>query len=235
MTSAGDVDRRFRRFRVQEVATMTVVYALFYVCRLAFSATKKSMIEQGAYTAKEIGYVGSAMLIAYAIGKCVNGQPNSRRGTFVVGGHSIDFFKILGRVTTASPDGRRFGDELSKNISPAPGADKEGATALVDSIAGIDFAQLPGDTAFDIMLHPSTAAGEKGLDLMQALVSVYFDNGGRAVHFNVVAPETLREAQRSPEKYSNLQIRVCGWNVFWNSLSKAEQDAYIVRAESILK
>lgn len=169
------------------------------------------------------------------IGKCVNGQPNSRRGTFVVGGHSIDFFKILGRVTTASPDGRRFGDELSKNISPAPGADKEGATALVDSIAGIDFAQLPGDTAFDIMLHPSTAAGEKGLDLMQALVSVYFDNGGRAVHFNVVAPETLREAQRSPEKYSNLQIRVCGWNVFWNSLSKAEQDAYIVRAESILK
>ena len=48
-------------------------YAIFYVCRLAFSATKKSMIEQGVYSAREIGYVGSAMLIAYAIGKIVNG------------------------------------------------------------------------------------------------------------------------------------------------------------------
>lgn len=73
MTSAGDVDRRFRRFRVQEVATMTIVYALFYVCRLAFSAAKKDMIELGAYTTEEIGWIGSSMLIAYAVGKCVNG------------------------------------------------------------------------------------------------------------------------------------------------------------------
>ena len=67
------IDRRFRRFRFQEVATMTVAYAIFYVCRLAFSATKKDMIEQGLYTTDEIGYVGSAMLIAYGIGKCFNG------------------------------------------------------------------------------------------------------------------------------------------------------------------
>ena len=52
---------------------MTVVYAIFYVCRLAFSAAKKDMIEQGMYTTEEIGWVGSSMLIAYAIGKCVNG------------------------------------------------------------------------------------------------------------------------------------------------------------------
>ena len=71
--SAAEVDRRFRRFRFQEVATMTVAYAIFYVCRLAFSATKKDMIEQGLYTTDELGYVGSAMLIAYGIGKCFNG------------------------------------------------------------------------------------------------------------------------------------------------------------------
>lgn len=68
-----DVGRTFRRFRIQEVATMTIVYAIFYVCRLAFSAAKKDMIELGSYTAEEIGWVGSSMLIAYAIGKCVNG------------------------------------------------------------------------------------------------------------------------------------------------------------------
>ena len=72
-SSRSEVDARFRRLRIQEVATMTVVYALFYVCRLAFSAAKKDMIEQSFYTAEEIGWVGSSMLIAYAVGKCVNG------------------------------------------------------------------------------------------------------------------------------------------------------------------
>ena len=64
---------RYSRARVRQVGAMLFVYAIFYVCRLAFSASKKGMIEQGAYTPAEIGYVGSAMLFAYAIGKIVNG------------------------------------------------------------------------------------------------------------------------------------------------------------------
>ena len=68
------IDRRYAFCRYRQVAIMLLGYALFYVCRLAFSATKKSMIEQGAYTAKEIGYVGSCMLIAYAIGKILTGR-----------------------------------------------------------------------------------------------------------------------------------------------------------------
>lgn len=69
----SEIGRRFRFIRIRQVSIMLLGYALFYVCRLAFSATKKTMIEQGAYTAREIGYVGSAMLIAYAIGKFVCG------------------------------------------------------------------------------------------------------------------------------------------------------------------
>ena len=64
---------RYARARIRQVAAMLFVYATFYVCRLAFSASKKGMIEQGAYTPAEIGYVGSAMLFAYAIGKVING------------------------------------------------------------------------------------------------------------------------------------------------------------------
>jgi len=67
------LDRKYRRLRLQQVAAMLVVYAMFYVCRLAFSATKKMMVDQGAYTARELGFVGSAMLIAYALGKATNG------------------------------------------------------------------------------------------------------------------------------------------------------------------
>ena len=68
-----DSDKRYAVARVRQVAAMLFVYATFYVCRLAFSASKKGMIEQGAYTPAEIGYVGSAMLFAYAIGKIING------------------------------------------------------------------------------------------------------------------------------------------------------------------
>ena len=67
------VSRRYAMARVRQVLAMLFVYATFYVCRLAFSASKKGMIEQGAYTPAEIGYVGSALLFAYAIGKIVNG------------------------------------------------------------------------------------------------------------------------------------------------------------------
>ena len=74
----GRIERRYGFCRYRQVSIMLLGYALFYVCRLAFSATKKSMIEQGAYTAKEIGYVGSCMLIAYAIGKILSGVAADR-------------------------------------------------------------------------------------------------------------------------------------------------------------
>ena len=74
--------------------------------------------------------------------------------------------------------------------------------------------------------------GEAGLDAMYALLMTYADNGGHAIHFNVLSPDTLRDAQAHPEKHRDLQIRVCGWNVLWNNLSPAEQAFYIRQAEA---
>ena len=165
-------------------------------------------------------------------GSAVNGKPNSRDGTFFAAGHSIDFFVILGRGTGATPDGRRAGEEFSKNISSAPGADREGPTALVAGISAIDSADIPGDIILDTTIHPSLVRGEKGLLVMKALVQQYFAAGGCAIHFNVFSAEELRDAQQHPEKYQNLQVRVCGWNVRWNDLSRTQQDAYIRRAET---
>lgn len=68
---------------------------------------------------------------------------------------------------------------------------------------------------------------------MRALLDTYMKNGGQSLQFNIFDTETLREAQANPEKYKNLQVRVCGWNVLWNNLSRAEQDACIKRAENI--
>ena len=68
---------------------------------------------------------------------------------------------------------------------------------------------------------------------MKSLLMMYVKNGGQTVQFNIFNAETLKDAQKHPEKYQNLQVRVCGWNVLWNNLSTEEQNAYITRAENI--
>ena len=165
----------------------------------------------------------------------LNGKPNSRGGVFVASGHCARQYIELGAKTGATPDGRRAGEEMSKNLSPTMGADTEGATALVATLAASDATKLPGDYPLDVMLHPSVCLGEKGLKAMRSLVETFHRNGGSVIQFTVFSAEELRDAQLHPEKYENLQVRVCGWNVRWNDLSKAEQDAYIRRAENVMK
>ena len=113
------------------------------------------------------------------------------------------------------------------------GADTEGPTALLESVRSLDATHITGDIPLDVALLPGTVAGEKGLALMRTLIERYFANGGLVIQFNIADPGTLRDAQRHPEKYANLQVRVCGWNVRWNDLPKAEQDAYMRRAANI--
>ena len=113
------------------------------------------------------------------------------------------------------------------------GADTEGATALVNTLASASVVDLPGDYPLDVMLHPSACAGQSGLEAMKTLVRVFHANGGSVVQFTVFSAEELRDAQAHPEKYEDLQVRVCGWNVRWNDLPRSEQDKYIERAEAI--
>ena len=165
----------------------------------------------------------------------LNGKPNSRGGMFIASGHSARQYINFGKKTGATPDGRLAGEEVSKNMSPTMGADTEGATALVNTLASSDVTKLPSDYPLDMMLHPSVCMGDKGLQAMKALVREFHRNGGSVMQFTVFSAEELRDAQAHPEKYENLQVRVCGWNVRWNDLSKAEQDAYIKRAENVMK
>ena len=124
---------------------------------------------------------------------------------------------------------------MSKNLSPTMGSDTEGATALVMTLAASDVATLPGDYPLDVMLHPSVCDGNEGIEAMRTLVRVFHENGGSVIQFTVFNAEELRDAQEHPERYENLQVRVCGWNVRWNDLSHDAQTAYIRRAENAMK
>ncbi|MBR2714383.1 MAG: hypothetical protein IKB76_06385 [Kiritimatiellae bacterium] len=181
----------------------------------------------------EANALGAEMLECFAVQ--LNGKPNSRGGQFFASGHCARQYIVLGEKTGATPDGRKAGEEMSKNLSPTMGADTEGATALVATLAASDATKLPGDYPLDMMLHPSVCHGEKGLKAMRSLVEIFHRNGGSVIQFTVFSAEELKDAQLHPEKYENLQVRVCGWNVRWNDMSKVEQDAYIRRAENVMK
>jgi formate C-acetyltransferase len=134
----------------------------------------------------------------------------------------------------ATPDGRRAGEILSKNLCATVGMDRNGITALIRSVTKMELFRFPTGSVLDILLHPSAVVGEDGLDAFLGILLAYFRQGGFAMHGNVFCAEDLRAAQKEPEKYKNLQVRVCGWNVFFVNLSKTEQDAFIRQAEGVM-
>ena len=131
----------------------------------------------------------------------------------------------------ATPDGRRVGDPISKNLCATSGMDRGGITAYMQSVLKIDAADFFNSAILDFMLHPSAVEGSKGLADFGSLIRIFFAHGGFAVQGNIVHGDTLRDAQAHPENYSTLQIRVCGWNEYFTKLSKKMQDNFIAQSE----
>jgi len=161
----------------------------------------------------------------------VNNKPNGRGGVFKAALFTIDFCFFLGKRTMATPDGRLAGEPLSKNLCASVGMDKKGITSLIHSVTQIDMADFPNGSVLDIVLHPTVVSGEEGLEAFYAILMTYFAKGGFGVHGNVFDVKTLQDAQKHPEKYRTLQVRLCGWNVYFVNLSKVEQDSFIAQAK----
>lgn len=140
---------------------------------------------------------------------------------------SIDAHLYRGAKTSATPDGRKARTPISRNLCAVAGKDREGITGYMQSVLKIDATDFLDSAIFDFTLHPSSIEGEKGLNDFMSLVSVFFNFGGFALQGNIVNKETLKKAQISPEKYSTLQIRVCGWNEYFTKMAKTKQDYFI--------
>jgi len=161
------------------------------------------------------------------------GKPNGRGGVFVCYGLNSRGFSDARWMVGATPDGRKKGDHVSKNMAPNVGAETEGITGSIKSYGAIAPENFPCGSIYDVMIHPSTVNGDKGLRVFRMLVERFYAGGGVAMNINVVSPETLRDAQKHPEKYENLQVRVAGWNIRWNDIPRNEQDEYIARIETV--
>ena len=110
------------------------------------------------------------------------------------------------------------------------GKDKNGVTALINSILKLNLENFPGSCVADIVLHRSAVCGTDGMSAFYSLLKTYMNCGGASIHFNVLDPQSLIAAQKEPEKYKNLQIRLCGWNVRFIDLNKKEQDEFIIKS-----
>ena len=168
--------------------------------------------------------------IVDVLSDAVSGKPNVKGGIYRLGLFSIDWRWEFGSKTAASADGRKAGETLSQNTSATFGADRDGATAHLLSVSAIDSSKTPNGTIVDVDLHSSSVRGENGLKTLLSTLRTYFELGGFAVHYNVLDTEILKDAKLNPEKYPNLQVRLCGWNVLFSSLSEKEKDEFIARS-----
>lgn len=131
----------------------------------------------------------------------------------------------------ATAFGTRQGDILASNFSPSPGTDRHGPTAVVNSVTSVDFRRLPCGTPLDLKFHPSAVAGPQGLEALAGLLHSFVSRGGFYLQVDVVDAATLRDAQRRPERYPNLSVRISGWSARFTTLGREWQEMVIQRTE----
>lgn len=134
-----------------------------------------------------------------------------------------------GEVCGATPDGRLAGEPYCDNSSPTMGRDVKGPTATVKSVAAIEQSNFHDGALFNLRFDPKGIAGEKGLEIIEGVIKTYFDEGGEHIQINVVDNKTLKAAQKNPEKYKGLMVRVAGYMAYFTELDKSAQDTIIYR------
>lgn len=169
--------------------------------------------------------------VAYTYTRPLEKYRNPRGGMFQAGLYPVSANVPLGAQTGATPDGRLAYMPVADGVSPSAGKDVNGPTAAANSVAKLDHGIASNGTLFNQKFHPSALNGESGLDNFIALIRSYFDQKGSHMQFNVVSRETLLDAQKHPENYQHLVVRVAGYSALFTTLSRSLQDDIINRTE----
>ena len=160
----------------------------------------------------------------------VNGRKSPRGATYRINMLPTTSHIYFGKVTGATPDGRLAREPLSEGISPFQGMDRKGPTAVLNSALKIDHL-LTGGTLLNQKFTPDFFRDERSVRKVTQLIRSYFRMNGHHIQFNVVSADTLRDAQKHPEKYQDLIVRVAGYSDYFNDLGPELQDEIIRRTE----
>ena len=179
-------------------------------------------IDDVDYFARDVAYTYSRPLQKYM---------NPRGGHYQAGLYPVSANVPLGGQTGATPDGRYAHTPVADGVSPSAGKDVKGPTAAATSVSRLDHFIVSNGTLFNQKFHPSALAGREGLEKFVALIRTCFDQKGMHMQFNVVDRETLLDAQKHPENYAHLVVRVAGYSALFTTLSRSLQDDIIRRTE----
>jgi formate C-acetyltransferase len=136
-----------------------------------------------------------------------------------------------GRFQWATPDGRKTGDPLSISSDPRQDCIKNGPLAYVKSVAKMPWVKLRCGGAINSRFDANSVKGDDATAKVRNLITTYFKLGGIQYHFTVADSEVMREAQKHPEDYQDLIVRIAGFSAYFTHMSKADQDDYINRFE----
>jgi formate C-acetyltransferase len=160
----------------------------------------------------------------------VDGRPNTKGGCYRINLLPTTVHVYFGKVLGATSDGRKAGDPVSEGVSPVQGADRKGPTAVIKSVAKIDHLRT-GGTLLNQKFAPELLRNEQGRSNLAHLIRTYFKLDGHHIQFNVINADTLRDAQKHPEKYTDLLVRVAGYSDYFVDLSIELQNEIIRRTE----
>ena len=212
--------------------SITTASYLSEECRTRYREIKRMIDEDCPKYGNDIYDVDMfARDVANTYTKEVEKYKNVRGGVFQAGLYPVSANVPLGAATGATPDGRLAYTPLADGIGPASGRDVKGPTATANSVAKLEQGVASNGTLLNQKFHPSALAGMSGLTKFVALIRSYFDQKGMHMQFNVVTRETLLDAQKNPEKYKTLVVRVAGYSALFTTLSRSLQDDIINRTE----
>jgi formate C-acetyltransferase len=172
--------------------------------------------------AREVGQTYTKPLLKYT---------NPRGGIFHAGLYPVSANVPLGYATGATPDGRLAYTPVADGVGPMSGRDVKGPTATANSVSRLDLGDASNGTLLNQKFHPSALTGEQGLEKFVAYLRAFFDRKGMHVQYNVVSREVLLDAQKHPENYKTLVVRVAGYSALFTTLSRSLQDDIINRTE----
>lgn len=159
---------------------------------------------------------------------------NQRGGKFIPGLYPVSNNVHLGELVGATPDGRLAFSTLADGVSPSRGFDVNGPTAAANSVAKLDHFSAPSGTLFNQKFNTGSLKGDNGLENLGSIIRSYFDQKGMHMQFNVIDKETLLKAQKHPEDYRDLIVRVAGYSAQFVCLDKGVQDDIIKRTEQTM-
>jgi formate C-acetyltransferase len=164
--------------------------------------------------------------------KEVEKYKNIRGGIFQPGSYTVSAHIPLGADVGASPDGRNAGFQLADGgLSPMVGRDKKGPTAVLKSVGKLDSYLLSNGSLLNQKFHPSALEGKEGLEKFVAYLRAFSALKIIHIQFNIISADTLREAQKNPDEYKSLVVRVAGYSAFFTELDESLQNDIIRRTE----